>query len=454
MVTPKKTYTTAEIAEITGVNRRTIQHWARTKRLVAEKQLGRGRGTFVVSSAELKRLQRLLAKHGRSRVLQALGAAALALLLPFGSNAQTFDAAEQRLDRIEQRLEAVEKMATPTPTPPPEPTPPVEPTPPPVEPPQPVVGGVEVKGKELWLAGKRWYMDGANAVAPWGTAGLPEYGTQEHKELKKKLLPKIAALGSKAARLVMYSDARFPSQATYEWRSGLVQAAIDSGQIPIVGLWDDTCSRGGAAAQSNVEKFWLEGDGARLAKQFPQLVVNFFNERNFDPAAGRHERWRDYYNGLVAKFRSKVGGNAIMIDAGGQCAQNPEGIILHGAAMQAADPQHRLIFAVHLYAFWVDSAAQRWPEGQWQISATMERLGRLTVPVVAAEFGNPNNQDGNAYAVSGLLAAVKANQLAGALVWMDHDNASKMFYSMCTTLLCHTLTPLGQTMSAWLKAGR
>lgn len=71
----KKTYTTAEIAEITGVNRRTIQYWVTTKRLAAEKHAGRGRGTFLVAAPELRRLLGILKKHGRDRALKALSAA-------------------------------------------------------------------------------------------------------------------------------------------------------------------------------------------------------------------------------------------------------------------------------------------------------------------------------------------------------------------------------------------
>lgn len=454
-----KTYTTSEVSEITGVNRRTLQYWIVTGRLAAEKQLGRGRGRFLITHTELARLRKLLLRHGRNKIIAALTAAvvAAALVLPTTlpdiASAQTYDGLEKRFGAIERRLDTLEAAPAPGPAPTPAPVP--GPTPTPV----PAAAGVEVRGGDLYLAGQRWYMDGLNQVAPWGTAADSDYGDTPQRELRRALVAKNATVGSKAARIIMWANAGgFPGQNTYEWRAGVVKAAIDSGQIPIVGMWDNTCSRTPGSIPA-VEAFWISGDGKRLAQQFPQLVINPFNEMNFAKAdAGGKltgEDWRDYYIGLVKRIRDVGLKNAVMIDAGGQCAQNPEGIIKYGAAMQAADPEHRLIFAIHMYAFWVDGAPQRWPNGQWQIAPLMKTLGELPVPVVLAEFGDRNNQDGSNYDVVALLAAIKTHKVDGALPWMDLDQMpGKPFYSVWEDLTGRVLTPYGQKITTWLKAGR
>src|SRR5262249_22336112 len=85
----------------------------------------------------------------------------------------------------------------------------------------------------------------------------------------------------------------------------------------------------------------------------------------------------------------------IMIDAGGACGQNAESIESYGQAIMDADPQHNVVFSVHMYGYWLDAgdpSAGSWGNGfpearqPYDMGKELDRLKATGYPIVVGEY--------------------------------------------------------------------
>lgn len=305
---------------------------------------------------------------------------------------------------------------------------------------------VYAAGDQLERDGEPFVFRGVNGPAPWGANYKPYY-RGPLSSLRFNGIAKMAALGANAMRIIHFIGGTLPA------RIDLAKSVAEVnrlGMVPVLGVWDRTCA---TSPTAEVEAFWLSGPGATLAKRHPNLVINPYNELNFVLGEKQtdHAAWAAYYTDFVRRLRAAGIHNLVMIDAGGKCGQNPEGILAHGQAMVEADPAHNLVFSVHMYAYWeTDDPLGHWIEGQWSVQEWTDKLAGAGVPVVFGEFGGHDPKTGQNYDVEVVLGAC-GDGIDGRLFWMDFDGDSKPFYGVYTDLTWSELTPMGEVIADWLK---
>lgn len=315
----------------------------------------------------------------------------------------------------------------------------------PIEPAPGVVHAVE---NHLERDGSPYVLRGVNGPAPWGARYKKIYN-KPLAALRLDGVSKMAALGANAMRIVHFiaPDGRLPAEIELEQT---VKEVLRQDMVPILGIWDRTCKTSPA---EHVEDFWLQGQGASLAHVYPQLVINPYNELNFEDGQKRtnHRAWADYYIEFVERLRAAGHENLIMIDSGGKCAQNPRGILEFGQEIVDADPLHNIVFSVHLYAYWkTEGRLANWPEGQFRLQEWIKKFRDAPFPVVFGEFGGPNPKINADYDVKVAMGTCQ-DGMDGRLFWMDFDSDNKTFYNVYTDLTWSKLTPVGKQVAKWLR---
>lgn len=230
------------------------------------------------------------------------------------------------------------------------------------------------------------------------------------------------------------------SPGTEVFNGSTVQRFVNAGIVPIVagfspsGQWPEpsdspearatvtTCSDNPAPLNAAVDN-WVGPQRSWLVNNEKYVVLNIANEWGSADTA-----WRDAYIGAVRRIRSAGIKAMIMIDAGGSCGQNAQSIESYGNAIVAADPQHNIVFSLHMYAFWRNSAD---PEiGAWgdpfpnermpyDMSAELERVRASGQAIVVGEYcGWPGSveDDQCAFALEPALAAFESKGV-GYMSW-------------------------------------
>lgn len=309
----------------------------------------------------------------------------------------------------------------------------------------PVYGAVRAVGDHLELDGQPLVLRGVNGPAPWGATYKPSY-RGSLASLRFNGIAKMAALGANAMRIVHFTEGALPAAGDLD---KIVVEVKRNRMVPVLGVWDRTCK---TSPSVDVEAFWFRGQGGALARAHPELIVNPYNELNFVMAGKRtdHAAWAAYYTDFVQRLRSAGIDNLVMIDTGGACAQNPEGILSHGRAIVEADPLHNVVFSVHMYAFWeTHDPLGNWPEGQWSVQNWTKQLAEAGVPVVFGEFGGHDPRTGQNYSIEVVLGSC-SDGIDGRFFWMDFDGDYKPFYNVYSDLTWSQLTPIGRVIADWL----
>jgi aryl-phospho-beta-D-glucosidase BglC (GH1 family) len=81
----------------------------------------------------------------------------------------------------------------------------------------------------------------------------------------------------------------------------------------------------------------------------------------------------------------------IVIDAG-SCGQDPYDLINHAQAVYDADPQHNVVFSIHVYGMWCDLAAgvpcdQAPGWGGYDLPTLFDAMAATGLPFLIGEFG-------------------------------------------------------------------
>jgi mannan endo-1,4-beta-mannosidase len=92
--------------------------------------------------------------------------------------------------------------------------------------------------------------------------------------------------------------------------------------------------------------------------------------------------YRNAYTAAINQLRSSGINHTLVIDANG-FGQNAAAIMTDGPALLAADPQHNLVFSVHMY----DAFSAARGGGQARITSTLEQAVTAGLPLVVGEFG-------------------------------------------------------------------
>jgi mannan endo-1,4-beta-mannosidase len=250
--------------------------------------------------------------------------------------------------------------------------------------------------------GNEFVMKGPNMNHAWGSYNS-NYAA----------IDQIAKMGANATRVVMYRDV--VADAANNWtdsadtvarRKAVVERYLANGMVAVVedhASIQDSSSQSSVAALNEITTHWIEN--ASWLKQYEQgVILNIANE--WGPvvgASGSNTVWRDAYVNNVLRLRKGADNtlgtadditNLICIDAAGW-GQDFNSLALHAQAIQDADPQHNVLFSIHLYGQWRDedrsfevNGAANSDYGPWDIKSRLQSLTNRAnrLPLVIGEW--------------------------------------------------------------------
>ncbi|MGE3821208.1 MAG: cellulase family glycosylhydrolase, partial [Isosphaeraceae bacterium] len=196
-------------------------------------------------------------------------------------------------------------------------------------------------------------------------------------------LPEVAKSGANAVRMVF---ATYDNVATDPVaRGNAVREAIANGLVPVVeehsvGLSQDP------SAIDHVVDIWLQPGNVEWLKKYERYVIlNIANE--WGPET---EVWATAYESAVQRIREAGINCAIMVDSG-LGGQSADTILNYATRVQQSDPQHNVIFSIHMYWYWV-TEERPWLVGvwgggvPWDVRTELTDAVNLGIPLVIGEF--------------------------------------------------------------------
>jgi len=220
-----------------------------------------------------------------------------------------------------------------------------------------------------------------------------------------------------------------------------IQAAIDNELVPMPGVWaidgwggpSVTCEEDASLLSAAVDQWIARYD---VLKPFERsMLLNIANE--WGP--GDSDVWRDSYIEAVTRLRSQGYLCTIVVDAGG-CGQDPTNLMQYAQAVFDADPQHNVVFSIHIYGAWASFPGETY-DGGWpkpfELPGDLDALAGLGLPVIVGEFGPGRNigPSPSTATPSQVIAAADANNFGWlAWAWDDNPGAGDNWFSLTTNL--------------------
>jgi mannan endo-1,4-beta-mannosidase len=251
-----------------------------------------------------------------------------------------------------------------------------EPTGPPITlNPNPPPGAVKKPAGMLtngfFVTGGRLYDKFGNDFAPRGLNNPDVWFDIGDQYLAYNALDNIAAYGANVVRIVWQTNATGGTPALLQ---RIIRHAVELKLVPLVELHDVT---GGTSNQDllNMVAYYTSAPVKQILLQFEAfLLINIANEWSGND-------FRGGYTAAVAAMRAAGINHTLIIDANG-FGQNAASIMTDGAALLAADPQHNLMFSVHMYEQYANNTG-----GHAKITSTLQSAVTAQLALVVGEFG-------------------------------------------------------------------
>ncbi|MEH0153274.1 cellulase family glycosylhydrolase [Limibacter armeniacum] len=273
--------------------------------------------------------------------------------------------------------------------------------------------GFFVKNGRLYdMNGHDFVMRGINNPHYW----FDSYGRYE----AYKALPHIAAKGTNTVRLVWEAEwddnqweaniAQGDTEANMLRK--IIQETINRGMIPMVELHDAT---GETSKESLVSMaaYWAREDISQVLKEYEGLLlVNIANEWS-----GFDQTYKSAYLEAIAMMRNAGLNHTIVID-GSSWGQDLNLILEYGQTFLDSDPQHNLLFSVHMYESWKS------PD---KVSSMLRQAVDAQLPLIVGEFGFQHGDPPAAVAWETILEVCEELQL-GYLAWSWKGNGDPVSY--------------------------
>ncbi|MBS2211949.1 cellulase family glycosylhydrolase [Carboxylicivirga mesophila] len=164
----------------------------------------------------------------------------------------------------------------------------------------------------------------------------------------------------------------------------IIQRCGDLKMIPILELHDAT---GDTSAMKllSLARYFTSADMMQMLKKYKRYVmVNIANEWGDHSVTGAV--WSEAYRPCISFLREAGYTSTIVIDAPGW-GQNIQPIIDYGQQLVELDPQHNLLFSIHMYGSWNDEQV---------IEQKLKEVSAAELPLIVGEFGYCfNNGDNN-----------------------------------------------------------
>jgi mannan endo-1,4-beta-mannosidase len=193
------------------------------------------------------------------------------------------------------------------------------------------VDGFKVDGSKLLDANNNEFvMRGVNMAWTW------------YKQNGMAQLEAIARAKANTVRIVLSNGKQWTKDNAATVAS-LIQKCEELKMIAVLEVHDVT----GSDLISDLEgaaRYFAEIKNVLIGKE-STVIINIANEWHNNSSA---ENWRDGYLSAISIIRDAGLRHNVMIDAGGY-GQNAATIHSYGKALLAADPEHNLIFSIHMY---------------------------------------------------------------------------------------------------------
>lgn len=161
---------------------------------------------------------------------------------------------------------------------------------------------------------------------------------------------------------------------------GLANRSLANRIVPVMGDWDGTCDESPATLTAIVDHWVAQAASWKPLER--STVINIANEWGPPDSTA----WRDAYVTAVQRMRA-AGINSMLVVDSGECGQDLGDIVHQAAAVEAADPQHNVLFDIHLYGFWCTTATGCDPSWQFELNSSLDKVVATGLPVVVGEFG-------------------------------------------------------------------
>jgi hypothetical protein len=244
-----------------------------------------------------------------------------------------------------------------------------EPTTPPITlNPNPPRGAVSkpagVASRGFFVTGGRLYDKFGNELAMRGLNNPHIWFDPGDQYLAYNALDNLAAFGANTIRVV------WETSGTATLLRRILRHVVELRMVPVVELHDVTGSSSNASLLS-MAAYWTQADVKQVLLDYEEFVlVNIANEWSGSD-------FRGGYTAAVAQMRGAGLNHVLVIDAN-DFGQGASAIFTDGAALVTADPQHNLLFSVHMYGQYTSRAT---------ITQTLQQAGSTGLALVVGEFG-------------------------------------------------------------------
>lgn len=257
-------------------------------------------------------------------------------------------------------------------------------------------------GKGFFVKNGKLYDARGNEFIPIGVNGASAWQPFEYAVYS---FPQIKWAGANCLRINSYSTSN-ENRSTWAGHNlchdYFIRLCIENKLVPILTFHDTTCGRAYHMTISKhlqkVVESWCSDEEVAMCKMYEEsLIVNIGNEwgeveiEDVPEAKsylwdGPPIKWVDGYKLAIKAMRDAGIKNTLMIDAGGNCGQNPTSIVKYAQQLLDFDPQHNIIFDIHFYGFWQtgDHTVAGW---QFSVDYYLQKFSELKLPVVVGEYG-------------------------------------------------------------------
>ncbi len=260
--------------------------------------------------------------------------------------------------------------------------------------------GFYVSGTSLYDAnGKAFVMRGINHPHSW------------FKDKLETAVPAIAATGANTVRVVL-SDGQQYQKDSIEDINKIIDICKQNKLVCILEVHDVT-GKDDIEGLKKTAEYWVEMKDALIGNE-KYVLLNIANEWVGDWNLG--ETWYKGYSQVLKTIRGAGINNAIVIDAAGW-GQLATPIDTYGKTLLEEDPNHNLIFSIHMYG-----AAGK---NKRVIASNIQCGTKNDLCVIVGEFGY-NHSDGDVDEASIMQYCTENN--VGYLGWSWKGNGGGVEY--------------------------
>jgi len=252
--------------------------------------------------------------------------------------------------------------------------------------------GFSVKDGLLYDAyGGEFVMRGVNNAHAWFDGYAQYYAWQA--------LDNIQSYGTNTIRVV------WDTKSSPALLADVLHRIVELKMVPMVELHDSTGIRTDESLLTTAA-YWTKPEVLAVLEQFrAYLLVNIANEWSGG------DSYSATYTTVIGNLRAAGIRHTLVIDASGY-GQNAQSLVDAAPVLLEADPEHNLLFSIHMYDLFTDPA---------RVDSVLEEAKQKKIPYIVGEFGTELN--GKAVAWSEILA--KCQELGLGYIawsWMGNDS--------------------------------